>query len=88
MAKSNVSVKKILGGVAALLGLVAIIMLFVPQATAEHLESYNGLKLTFGYSKEIEIFRSLTCLPTYSCLRALYSPCLPLWVKAVNCFRL
>lgn len=51
MAK-NVSLKKILGGVAALLGLVAFIMLFVPQLVGDHLESLNGIKVTFGYSKK------------------------------------
>ncbi len=59
MAKSKkVSLGKILAFAAALLGLAAVIMLFVPQLSYKSVtgidkaDPLNGMQITFGYKKE------------------------------------
>ncbi|MBD5632099.1 MAG: hypothetical protein HDP34_02570 [Clostridia bacterium] len=57
-SKSKISLGKIVACVAAVLGLAAIIMLFVPQLSYKSVtgldkgDSLNGLKITFGYKEK------------------------------------
>lgn len=62
MAKKSLNLGKILSLVAAVLGVVAIVMIFVdtiktPEVLGES-EAFSGLKVAFGYEEEeIEIFK-------------------------------
>ena len=52
MAKSKLGLGKILMGVAALLGIVAIVMMFAPHLSeAEGKITYSGMDVTFGHSE-------------------------------------
>ena len=62
MAKKKINLGRILAAVAALFGIVALIMLFVPQLNYKSVTGYDkgdplsGLKITFGYSeKDVKI---------------------------------
>ena len=53
--KSNVGM--ILSGLSVLLGLAAIIMLFLPAVAVKNTDTtYTGLQVTFGYSVDVPIF--------------------------------
>lgn len=51
MAKKKTNYMSYLPLLAALLGVVALVMLFVPAVVASEDVSYNGLKVAFGYTQ-------------------------------------
>lgn len=59
--KAKFGLGSIIAGVACLLGLVALVMIFVPQlnylnkTSLGEGQSLNGLKITFGYSETTEV---------------------------------
>lgn len=62
MANKKINLGQILAVIAALLGIVALVMLFVPQLNYNSVTGYvkgdslSGLKITFGYSeKDVKI---------------------------------
>lgn len=66
MAKKANQITKYLLAVAAVLGIVAVVMIFLPSLVAKEdtTEVYNGLKLVFGYSETRQIGSS-TITTTY-----------------------
>ena len=59
MAKSKFGLGKIFLAVAALLGVVAIIMMFAPHISAADGDlTYSGMQVTFGYTKTTEVLGS------------------------------
>lgn len=58
MAKKKTNYMSYLPLAAVLLGIVAIVMLFVPAVVASEDVSYTGLQVVFGYSEKTDIFGS------------------------------
>lgn len=57
MAKKKTKMKSYLPLAAAIFGVLALIMLFLPAIVVGD-ESYNGLKVVFGYTEKAEVFGS------------------------------
>ena len=61
MAKKKMKIAPLMSALATLLGLVAVIMLFVPVLGVKDVDTtYTGLKVVFGYKEKVAIIGDVT----------------------------